>query len=509
MKLRILLGDQLNLQHSWFSDVNDDVLFVLMEVQSEAQYVRHHIQKVVAFFASMRHFAQDLQNKGHKVHYIKLSEAENKQSVSANLLYLAKKFDAEKLEYLLPDEYRLDREMQNFAAISPVPVEAFDTEHFLTRREDLSNFFDGKKGYLMESFYRMMRKKYHILMNGAEPLGGKWNFDHENRNAFPANYKAPKSLLFQNGVEEIVEEIKQMQVQTIGALDGNVLSWPINSTQAEALLDHFCEHHLAHFGTYQDVMDAEDPFLNHSRLSFSLNTKMLHPLKVVEKVLDYWMANKSSISLAQCEGFVRQIIGWREYMRGVYWAKMPEYAHLNYFGHTNNLPSFFWDGKTKMNCLSKAIGQSLKYGYAHHIQRLMITGNFALLAGIDPSQVDEWYLGIYVDAIEWVEITNTRGMSQFADGGIVGTKPYVSSANYIQKMSNYCGTCFYKHNQKTGENACPFNSLYWHFYERNRDKLERNPRIGFVYPSLDKMNRTAKTELMDRAEYILQNLDSV
>jgi deoxyribodipyrimidine photolyase-related protein len=254
-------------------------------------------------------------------------------------------------------------------------------------------------------------------------------------------------------------------------------------------------------------MYTGDAFLFHSRLSFSLNNKMLSPLEVVEKVERYWFANQDRINIAQVEGFIRQIIGWREYMRGVYWAKMPEYATLNFFGHNRKLPEFYWSGKTKMNCLKHSIGQSLEKSYAHHIQRLMVTGNFALLAGIHPDEVDQWYLGIYIDAIEWVEITNTRGMSQFADGGIVGTKPYVSSANYIDKMSDYCKGCHYDKSLKIGEKACPFNSLYWHFYHRNEDKLAKNPRIGMAYRTLEKMKD--KSKILDQAEKYLGNLEGL
>jgi len=264
---------------------------------------------------------------------------------------------------------------------------------------------------------------------------------------------------------------------------------------------------LIHFGQYQDAMTTWDPFLFHSRLSFSLNTKMISPLEVVRKVETYWESHQDEVSISQVEGFVRQIIGWREYMRGIYWAKMPEFAELNFFGHERPLPSWYWTGNTKMNCLSKSISQSLEHAYAHHIQRLMVTGNFALLAGIDPAALDEWYLGIYIDAIEWVEITNTRGMSQFADGGIVGTKPYVSSANYIQKMSNYCGQCAYDAKKKTGHGACPFNSLYWNFYEVNRSKLQKNPRIGMAYRTLDKMSN--KKELLAQAAEYLDKIETL
>jgi deoxyribodipyrimidine photolyase-related protein len=272
-------------------------------------------------------------------------------------------------------------------------------------------------------------------------------------------------------------------------------------------LEYFCEQLLPNFGAYQDALTTWDPYLFHSRLSFSLNTKMISPLEVVQTVEKYWYVHQDQISIAQVEGFIRQIIGWREYMRGIYWAKMPEFGEMNFFGHDRKLPDWFWTGKTKMNCLKQSIGQSLELAYAHHIQRLMVTGNFALLAGIHPDEVDQWYLGIYIDAIEWVEITNTRGMSQFADGGIVGTKPYVSSANYIKKQGNYCDHCAYDQKEKVGEKACPLNSLYWHFYARNREKLEKNPRIGMAYRTWDKMGN--KLEVLDKAEYYLKNIEDL
>jgi deoxyribodipyrimidine photolyase-related protein len=275
------------------------------------------------------------------------------------------------------------------------------------------------------------------------------------------------------------------------------------------MLAHFCEHALPAFGTYQDAMLKTHWTLFHSRLSFSMNVKMLHPLEVVSAAVNEWKKRPEEISLPQIEGFVRQIVGWREYMRGVYWAHMPDYASKNYFNHTEKLPNWFWTGETKMNCLQKTIQQSLTKAYAHHIQRLMITGNFALLAGVAPDEVDAWYLGIYIDAFEWVEITNTRGMSQFADGGLVGTKPYVSSANYIDKMSDYCSGCFYDKKVKHGPKACPFNSLYWHFYARNKDKLERNPRIGMMYRTWEKMDSTEKDKILNQADTYLNKINDL
>ncbi|MEL6594223.1 MAG: cryptochrome/photolyase family protein, partial [Bacteroidota bacterium] len=310
-------------------------------------------------------------------------------------------------------------------------------------------------------------------------------------------------------LSEIAEMIEARGVKTIGSVNADHFIWPTSREDAKAALDFFVQRCLPHFGTYQDAMTREYWALFHSRLSFPLNAKILHPLEVVNAAIEYWETHEEEVSLAQLEGFVRQIIGWREYMRGVYWAHMPEYASENYFGHDRKLPDYFWTGETKMACVSHAVSQSLEQAYAHHIQRLMVTGNFALLAGIDPDELDQWYLGIYIDAIEWVEITNTRGMSQFADGGKVGTKPYVSSANYIDKMSDYCGGCHYNKKKRHGEKACPFNSLYWHFYARNEDKLRKNPRIGFAYRTLARMKDEERIKTLEQAEVYLEGLEGL
>ncbi|RZS95155.1 cryptochrome/photolyase family protein [Cecembia calidifontis] len=505
--LRLILGDQLNRNHSWFKDKSNDKLYVMMEIRQETDYVRHHIQKVIAFFMAMRSLADHLKNHGHKVLYIGLDHPANQQDLVKNLSWIIREEKIALFEYQLPDEYRLDKQLKDFCLQSGVQARAYDTEHFLSERDFLENFFKGKKTYLMESFYREMRKKYDILMDGKEPLTGRWNYDQENRNKFkdPLLLVPPKR--HQKDVSELLRMIQIQGIQTIGSIDDNHIDWPVSREESLELVEHFCQFLLPYFGMYQDAMFSGDPFLFHSRLSFSLNTKMISPLEVVQKVEGYWLQNQDKIGIAQAEGFIRQIIGWREYMRGVYWAKMPEYAKMNYFGHDRKLPDFFWTGKTKMNCLKQAIGQSLEKAYAHHIQRLMVTGNFALLSGIDPDEVDKWYLGIYIDAIEWVEITNTRGMSQFADGGIVGTKPYVSSANYIDKMSDYCGSCYYDKLKKTGHKACPFNSLYWHFYNRNEEKLGKNPRIGMMYRTLAKMKD--KKDILEQAEVYLSKLEDL
>ncbi len=507
--LRLLLGDQLNPGHSWFTTVDENVLYVMMEVRQETDYVLHHIQKVLAFFAAMREFALQLQEKGHRLHYITLDDPDNAQSMTDNLGKLFQQEHVERFEYQLPDEYRLDQQLHKFSASLSIPAAAADTEHFLTSRTDVADFFSGKKHYLMESFYRMMRRRTGILMEDGKPAGGEWNYDQENRRPYDGQVAVAEPLLFRNDVSALRQLLVRQQVRTFGMIEDDQLIWPVNRRQALELLNVFADEFLPFFGRYEDAMSRQHWAMFHSRLSFALNTKMLHPMETVAAALRARERAKSGISLPQIEGFVRQIIGWREYMRGVYWAQMPDYEKTNFFGHNRALPHYFWDGETRMNCLRCCIGQSLRYAYAHHIQRLMVTGNFALLAGIHPDQVDAWYMGIYIDAIQWVEITNTRGMSQFADGGLIATKPYISSAQYINKMSDYCADCHYAPDKRFGDRACPFNSLYWAFYDRHRERLVRNPRIGMMLRMLDRFSDQERTNILKQAEYYLEHIEDL
>lgn len=506
--LRLILGDQLNSKHSWFEKRAADILYVLMELRQETDYVRHHIQKVTGFFAAMRAFADELQKQGHHVLYITLDDVSNSGHLTLNLSGLISHFQIKRFEYILPDEYRLDHQLREFCQSLDIATAAVNSEHFLSSREAVADHFSGKKKFVMESFYRLMRKRFNILMEGTAPRGGRWNYDAENRNRYDGSVPIPEPRLFDNHVAPLKKLLYKMDVQTMGMVEDKLL-WPINRHQSLELLSSFIEHSLPYFGTFQDAMIQNEWSLFHSRLSFSLNSKMLHPLEVIHAAVDAWENKQHKISPAQVEGFVRQILGWREYMRGVYWALMPEFATQNFFNHTRALPHFYWDGQTKMNCMHQVIKQSLEKAYAHHIQRLMVTGNFALLAGIHPDEVDAWYLGIYIDAVEWVEITNTRGMSQYADGGIIAGKPYVSSANYIHKMSDYCHHCFYDKNSKAGERACPFNSLYWHFYARHRDKLAMNPRVGMTYRTWDRMAESMKKEIISQAEHYLAHIEKL
>lgn len=508
--LRLILGDQLNIQHSWFQKVDPNITYVLMELRSETDYALHHIQKVLGFFGAMRAFAEQLTQQHHQVIYIRLNDDHHLQRFDENCLCLIQQHHFTKFEYQLPDEYRLDEHLKSFSSKLSISTQVHDSEHFYCTRNELKDLFSNRSSYLMENFYRHMRKKHKVLTDdNQKPLFGKWNFDEDNRKKLPRSHQSITPFLFTNDLSEIENEINKSGIKTIGTANSKQFFWPINREQSLQLLEFFVENCLKQFGTYQDAMATGEWTLYHSRLSFSMNIKLISPKEVVDKAIEHYFNHTDDISFHQLEGFVRQIIGWREYMRGIYWAEMPRYAALNYFEHQRKLPSWYWTGDTKMNCLKQSIKQSLQYAYAHHIQRLMITGNFALLAGVHPDHVDAWYLGIYIDAIEWVEITNTRGMSQFADGGIVGTKPYVSSAAYIHKMSNYCEGCHYDKNKKTGEGACPFNSLYWNFYHQHESKLSANPRIGMMYNVWRKMDKDQQTSMIQQAEYYLENIETL
>ncbi|KHT44038.1 cryptochrome/photolyase family protein [Vibrio sinaloensis] len=510
--IRLILGDQLNIKHSWFQHQDDSVLYVIAELHQEASYTTHHIQKHCAFFAAMTSFADELKQLGHQVLYLDLDQSEQHQDLPHLLASLVEQHQATHLEYQRPDEYRLLKQLEALA-IEGVTSTMVDSEHFLFPFEEIAEAFPAGKHILMEHFYRKMRRRFNLLMEGDKPVGGKWNLDANNRNAFKEDdlEAIPNPLMFATDVSDILARLERHKVKNIGDVS-NPLIWPINRSQALNLLAHFCQHCLPRFGFFQDAMTDRHPAswsLYHSRLSFALNSKLISPLEVVTSAITYFEKANGDISLSQIEGFVRQIIGWREYIRAVYWANMPQYKTRNHFDAKRPLPNYFWTGKSGMNCLNQVVGQSLEHAYAHHIQRLMVTGNFTLLAGINPDEVDEWYLGIYIDAIEWVEMPNTRGMALYADGGIVGTKPYAASGAYINRMSDYCKSCRYKVNQKSGPTSCPLNSLYWHFMVRHRDRIGTLPRIGMIYRNWDKMSDEAQHAILETAERNLQRLEEL
>ncbi|CDG83133.1 cryptochrome/photolyase family protein [Janthinobacterium agaricidamnosum] len=506
--LRLILGDQLNLQHRWFSEVDPSTMYILMEVRQETDYVLHHAQKILAIFAAMRDMARQLREAGHQVHYIAIDDQESARSIPENIDALIKHYDACAFEYQAPDEWRLDEQLYQHGRRSPIRWMMVDSDHFYTSRNEAADIFAGRKQWLMEFFYRQMRSAHQVLMDDAgKPLGGQWNFDHDNRKPWRGVPAEPRDVRTLHDHSDLWRTIVAAGVQSFGAPKADQLPWALNRDQALQQLDAFIDTALPHFGDFQDAMNTRAWRLFHSLLSFALNVKMLNPREVVAKAEAAFHAGHAP--LAAVEGFIRQILGWREYVRGVYWTHMPGYASKNFFGHQRALPHWFWDGKTKMNCLSHAITQSLEQAHAHHIQRLMVIGNFALLAGLDTAQVHRWYLGIYIDAFEWVELPNTIGMSQFADGGLLATKPYVSSAAYIDRMSDYCKGCHYDKKARIGERACPFNALYWDFFHRNAATLERNPRIGMAYRQLAKMDTAAIADFKEQARRVLADLNSL
>jgi deoxyribodipyrimidine photolyase-related protein len=507
-KLRLILGDQLNSQHSWFKEHDENMVYLMAEMRQETDYVKHHIQKVIAFFLSMRNFASDLRLQNHKVEYYKISDEKNLNDLEKIIALTIKNYKVDKFEYQMPDEYRLDQQLLQITKNLTIASEVFDTEHFFTSRDELAVFFEGKKILLMENFYRMMRKKHHLLMDGVKPLGDQWNFDHENRKKYSGQVEIPKEKSFHINVTEIIKEIENAGVTTFGNVKENDFSWPTSRAESLTVLDYFCKNLLQNFGDFEDAMHTDEKFLFHSRLSFAMNSKMLSPKEVLDTVIAYYHENETEISLSQVEGFVRQIFGWREYIRGIYWKEMPNYATLNYLENHNKMPDFYWTGKTKMNCLSLAINQSLDEAYAHHIQRLMVIGNFSLLTQLDPDEVDAWYLGVYIDAIEWVELPNVRGMSQYADGGIIATKPYVSSGSYINKMSNNCAKCHYNVKEKFGDKACPFNSLYWNFLDEKKEYFKKNQRMAMMLNLLNKMPAEEIYKIKVKANEIISKLDN-
>ena len=506
--LRLILGDQLNQDHSWYKKTDPNILYVMAELKEEVSYVKHHVQKICGFFSAMQCFANHLQSTGHRVLYLTLDDTQSIQSAADLLESLAIFYDATQIDYQRPDEYRILSQLRAMK-LKGINLKEHDSEHFLVPFTALPKHFRANKAHRMESFYRKQRKLLDVLMNQGEPLGGQWNYDVSNRRKLKTADlgSIPSPLVFTNDVTKILSRLQRHDVEFVGT-EKDFLAMPIDRRQSLDLLNYFCENLLPKFGDFQDAMTENSDHswsLYHSRLSFSLNTKILHPKEVIETAINAFN-KKTNIDISQIEGFVRQILGWREFIRGIYWANMPEYSKMNALDASQNLPNYFWTGETQMNCIAKTVRQSLDHGYAHHIQRLMVTGVFGLIAGINPEELDHWYLGIYSDAIEWVELPNTRGMSQFADNGLVASKPYAASGNYINKMSDYCKECHYNVKEKTTEDSCPFNSLYWDFMVRNQKRFEKNPRIGMVYRTWDKLDNKTKKLTQKRAKDCIINL---
>jgi deoxyribodipyrimidine photolyase-related protein len=485
--LRMILGDQLSPRLSALSDLNPANDIVLMaEVQDECTYVPHHAIKIVLVLSGMRHFASELAARGVAVDYIRLDDPANTHSLRGEFLRAVARHAPERAVMTEPGEWRLSEDMRHWQATSGIELDIRDDTRFFARIQDFLSWARGRRGLRMEFFYRDMRRQTGILMDGDSPAGGRWNFDAENRSSLPRQVQAPTTPCFPP--DETTQAVMDLVLKRFPDHVGDAADFglPVTREQARVALADFVRHRLPSFGTWQDAMKTGEPVLFHALVSTSLNLGLLEPREICEAAECAYRDGNAPLNAV--EGFIRQILGWREYVRGIYWANMPDYAGKNALGATRRMPWFYWTGETRMNCLHQAIGDTLRHAYAHHIQRLMITGNFALLAGLHPDDVDEWYLVVYADAYQWVEMPNTRGMALFADGGIMGSKPYAASGAYINRMSDYCKSCAYDVKDAVGENACPFNFLYWDFFARNQKALAGNIRLAMPNKTLSRMD---------------------
>ena len=501
----MVLGDQLSPDIAALRDAAAGDVVLLAEVRGECTYVRHHGQKIVMVLSAMRHFAAALRARGLCVDYVRLDDPANTHSLRGEVARAVKRHGAAAVICTEPGEYRLAEDMRGWHSAACVRVEIRPDDRFFCSREDFATWAAGRKQLRQEFFYRDMRRRTGLLVRDGKPEGGAWNYDAENRKKLPARIRlpAPKRFTPDAITTEVMALVARAFPDHFGSIDG--FAWPVTASEAQAALDDFIVNRLPQFGDWQDAMKGGALVLFHARIGAALNIGLLDPRAVCEAVAAAYAAGRAPLNAA--EGFIRQILGWREFIRGIYWLHMPDYAKLNALDAHRPLPWFYWDGKTDMNCLKQAIGATREHAYAHHIQRLMVTGNFALLAGLDPALVDEWYLVVYADAFEWVEMPNTRGMALFADGGIVGSKPYAASGAYINKMSDYCGSCAYDVKDAVGERACPFNFLYWDFMARHAKRFAGNPRMAMPLRTLVNMAPERVAAMRGRAAAFLAGLE--
>ena len=491
MRLGIVLGDQLNRDSVLFDHV--DAVW-MAEVAEESTHVWSHKARIALFLTAMRHFRDSLREAGWRVEYRTLEESQ--PSLASELRTALQRLQPSEVYVVEPGDHRVLTALRDACP----EMKVLGDQHFLASRADFARHAGARKQLRMEYFYREMRRAHDVLMDGGKPVGGAWNFDEENRESFGKTGpgRVPKAVDFPP--DAITAEVLELVEQRFGEHPGKLqhFDWPVTPGQAQQALDDFIQNRLLHFGAFQDAMWTAEPVLFHSRISSSMNLKLLDP-RVAIRAAEAAYRNGHA-PLAAVEGFIRQILGWREYVRGVYWHFMPQYAEGNALTAHQQLPWFYWTGETEMNCMAQALRQTLDYGYAHHIQRLMVTGLYALLLGVEPKQVHEWYLAVYVDAVEWVELPNTIGMSQFADGGAMASKPYAASGKYIQRMSNYCRGCRYDPAEATGERACPFTTLYWDFLLRNEDRLRQVPRMEMQLRNLVRLQPAKRAAIITKAE---------
>ncbi len=481
--LVLVLGDQLDRQSAALDgyDRRADVVW-MAEVRAEAEHVWASKPHIAIVLSGMRHFRDALRSDGFRIDYRTLDDPENRGSLGAELLRAVEAWRPKKVIVVKPGEWRVQQLLRDAAEEAGAPLEIRQDRHFLCPLDAFEEHIEDRKRLLMQHFYREMRRRTGVLMDGDAPVGDAWNYDAQNRRSLGRNGPSDLSRPIGFTPDTVTRQVLDLVERSFPAHPGDPgtlsenFDWLVEPGQAQEAPADFIDHRLADFGPYEGAMWTGEPYLYHSRLSSALNLKLLDPRQAIEAAERAYAEGRAPLN--SVEGFIRQILGWREYVRGIYWSQMPGYLELNHLGADAPLPGFYWTGDTEMRCLRHCIRQTLDYGYAHHIQRLMVIGLFALLLGVEPSLVHGWYLAVYVDAVEWVELPNTLGMSQFADGGIMATKPYCASGSYIQRMSNYCQDCRYDPSERLGEEACPFTTLYWDFLMRHEERLGRNPRIG-------------------------------
>ncbi|QPH55729.1 cryptochrome/photolyase family protein [Pontivivens ytuae] len=502
-RLILILGDQLSPDIAALraADPGRDVV-VMAEVRDEGTYVPHHAKKIALILAAMRHFAAELVDHGWRVAYTRLDDPENRHAISKELMRRAEEYGAEEVIATAPGEWRLRSLLDH----TPLKIRQLADDRFVSSEEEFAAWAEGRKSLRMEYFYREMRRKTGLLMDGDQPEGGKWNYDHDNRKPAEADLFMPQPLHHQTDdiTREVLELVEREFPETFGQL--RPFWFATTREGAEAAAEWFMSEALPRFGDYQDAMLEGERFLYHSLLSFYLNVGLLDPIALCRAAEDEYRAGNAPLNAV--EGYIRQIIGWREFIRGIYFLEGPDYPQRNGLEATRKLPDFYWTGDTDMACVRAAVTQTIEEAYAHHIQRLMVTGNFALIAGLSPQEVGEWYLAVYADAFEWVESPNVVGMILFADGGMVASKPYAASGAYINRMSDHCKGCHYSVSKKSGEGACPFNPLYWDFLNRHRERFQGNPRMAQMYRTWDRMAEDKRKASEESAAAILAKLDA-
>ena len=499
--LILVFGDQLNADATAFDDCDVDRDAVLMmEVEEEATMVPQHKLRLAFFFSAMRHFAAELEDRGLRVFYAELDDPNNRGRFRTEIERWAHKTRPERIVCVRPGDDRVLNDLRQTAKALDCALDVKPDRHFLSTVDDFKAFAKGRKTLRMENFYRKMRRERDILMQGKNPVKGHWNFDKDNRGTFgrngPEDIKSPRAFQPDKITREVIALVEKTFADSPGRLKH--FDYPVTHDQALAALRDFSQHRLADFGTYQDAMATGHPYLYHARLSCVLNTHLLDPRKAIDAALTAYAKGNAPIN--SVEGFVRQILGWREFVRGVYWLKMPGYAKMNALDADLPMPAFMWTAETEMNCLHQCVQQLIDYAYAHHIQRLMVMGLFCLLLGVRPYAVHQWHMSMYVDAVDWVSLPNVLGMSQYGDGGIIGTKPYAASGSYIDKMSDYCADCRFQPKSSLGDDACPFTVLYWDFLSRNRNRLKNNPRMGLQFRNLDRKSKADRTKIREKAD---------